>query len=101
MLVLDAIGNPVRRTLLDELRGTERTAGELAAAVPTISRPAVSRHLKLLRQAGLVSSKPRGRERLYRLQPEGFESVRAWAASFWDAALPKFAEVAERLEEEP
>lgn len=100
MLVLDAIGNPVRRTLLHELRGEPRTAGELAATVPTISRPAVSRHLKLLRQAGLVTSVARGRERIYRLRPEGFADIRSWAESFWDAALPRFAEVAERLEED-
>ena len=98
MLVLDAIGNPVRRQLLDALRGPPRTAGDLAAEVPSISRPAVSRHLKLLRQAGLVRSEARGRERIYRLRPDGFRSVQQWAASFWDAALPRFADVARELE---
>lgn len=98
MLVLDAIANPVRRTLLDALRAEPRTAGELAAVVPTISRPAVSRHLKLLRQAGLVTAHPRGRERIYRLEATGFATVQQWAASFWDAALPRFAEVARELE---
>ncbi|MEM6931883.1 MAG: metalloregulator ArsR/SmtB family transcription factor [Myxococcota bacterium] len=100
MLVLDAIGNPVRRQLLDALRGPPRTAGELAATVPTISRPAVSRHLRLLREAGLVRVRARGRERLYQLHPPGFASVGAWAASFWDAALPRFAEVARALGDE-
>ena len=66
--------------------------GELAAALP-VSRPAVSQHLKVLKGAGLVTDTPDGTRRLYRIDPQGIASVRAWLDGLWSEALQAFAEV--------
>ncbi|MBX2799769.1 MAG: metalloregulator ArsR/SmtB family transcription factor [Myxococcales bacterium] len=101
MIALDALGNPVRRTILEALRHQPMTVGEIASLVPTISRPAVSRHLKLLREAELVRFRTEGRTNVYVVRPEGFASVRDYLAVFWDEALPRFAHVAEAQQEDP
>ena len=85
----DAIADPTRRSVLRLLAERELTAGELAAAF-TISRPAVSRHLRVLREAGLVRSRPRAQQRVYSLDPRPLEDVDTWLASiraFWEPRL--------------
>lgn len=85
----DAIADPTRRRLLRLVAERERTAGELASAF-TISRPAVSRHLRVLREAGLVRMRPRARERVYALEPAPLAEVDDWLASiraYWETRL--------------
>lgn len=98
MKALDALGNPVRREMLALLRDRPRPVGELAERFP-ISRPAVSRHLKVLEGAGLVEHESVGRENHYRVCREGFEAVEAWLDAFWDEALQRFKLVAENLDD--
>jgi DNA-binding transcriptional ArsR family regulator len=85
----DAIADPTRRQLLRLVAECERTAGELASAF-TISRPAVSRHLRVLREAGLVRVRSRSRERVYALEPDPLDEIAAWIGSlraFWEPRL--------------
>ena len=87
--VASAISDPVRRRVLSMLRGGPLTAGELAGAFD-ISRPAISRHVRVLRTSGLVTGETRGRQRLYTLQTGPFEELQTWLAGFgqpWDARL--------------
>jgi DNA-binding transcriptional ArsR family regulator len=86
-LVFRAIADPTRRAVLDLLRDGERTVTELGEAFP-ISQPALSQHLKALREAGLVSQRPDGRRRFYRIDPAGLQVAYDWFehyAVFWDA----------------
>ena|SRR5687767_1549990 len=76
----DALGDPTRRALLELLRAAPRSVNELARSFP-MSRPAVSKHLRILRQAGLVLERRRGRNRYYRLVPEAIEAVADWVAT--------------------
>jgi DNA-binding transcriptional ArsR family regulator len=85
----DAIADPTRRRVLGLLAERERTAGEIADAF-TISRPAVSRHLRVLREAGLVRARPEAQRRVYSLDPRPLEDVDTWLASiraFWEPRL--------------
>jgi DNA-binding transcriptional ArsR family regulator len=84
--------------MLVVLADEPRTVGELAKEVP-VSRPAVSRHLRLLQDAGLVDTRPEGRSIVISLRKKGFEQARAWLDAFWDDALNRFALVAENLDE--
>lgn len=86
----DALGDPQRRALLAMLGEHERSVRELADELP-ISRPAVSRHLRVLREAGLVSDRPDGTRRLYRLHEDGLASVRAYLETVWGDAARRFA----------
>jgi DNA-binding transcriptional ArsR family regulator len=79
------------------LRERDRSVRELADELP-ISRPAVSRHLRLLKQAGLVSDRPEGTRRLYRLHDEGIEAVRAYLEQVWGEAAARFRIAAENVE---
>ena len=97
MTALDAVGNPVRRQILRLLRDEPRSVGELSRELPRISRPAVSRHLRVLGEARLVSHTPAGTRNVYALDPAGFEDLRAFFEDFWDAVLPRYALVAENL----
>jgi DNA-binding transcriptional ArsR family regulator len=81
MTPFEAIAEPNRRRLLDLLRTGERPAGELVAATG-LSQPGVSKHLKLLREAGLVSMRPDGQRRLYRLEPDNLADLDAWLRPF-------------------
>ena len=92
---LDALGNPVRRQILRTLRGSPLSVGELAAKLP-VSRPAVSRHLRLLDEAGLVESRSDGARSVYAVRVQGFASVRAFLDEFWDLALARLTELARR-----
>jgi DNA-binding transcriptional ArsR family regulator len=93
----EALGDPSRRAIVELLGAGPaggRSVGELAAALP-ISRPAVSRHLRLLKEAGLVVEEPLGTRRLYRLHDEGLEAVRAYLDRVWGDAAARFRLVAE------
>jgi len=95
----EALGDPNRRAIVELLgsaaaEGGGRSVQELADALP-ISRPAVSRHLRLLKQAGLVVEEPRGTRRIYRLHDEGIEAVRSYLERVWGDAAARFRLVAE------
>ena len=90
----DALGDPNRRVILEMLRAGDRSVGELADGLP-ISRPAVSRHLRLLKDAGLVTDRAEGTRRLYRLHDEGLDEVRAYLEEVWGQASARFRLVAE------
>ena len=81
MLAATALADPVRREILVLLRGGERTAGAIAEQF-TISRPAISRHLRVLREAGLVHDEARGRQRVYALDPRPLHELESWLAVF-------------------
>lgn len=92
--VLDALGDPTRRAVLELLRGGERTVGQLVDALP-VSQPAVSQHLRVLREAGLVASRAEGTRRLYRVERDGLASLRAYVDRFWDDVLDAFVAFAD------
>jgi len=90
----DALGDPNRRAIVELLAGGDRSVQQLADALP-ISRPAVSRHLRLLKEAGLVVEEPRGTRRIYRLHDEGVAAVRGYLERVWGDAAERFRLVAE------
>jgi DNA-binding transcriptional ArsR family regulator len=92
-----AIAEPNRRRILQLVTAKELSAGEIAAEFE-ITRPAVSQHLGVLREAGLVSERREGTRRLYSLRPEGFDDLRSFLEAFWDEGLERLKEAAE-LEE--
>ncbi len=87
--------DPTRRRVLELLRHGERSVRELTDGT-TVSQPAVSQHLRVLREAGLVVGRPEGARRLYRIDPGGLDAVRAWVDSFWDDAVTAFTDHANR-----
>jgi DNA-binding transcriptional ArsR family regulator len=89
----EALGDPNRRAIVELLRSGDQSVQELADALP-ISRPAVSRHLRLLKEAGLVVEEPRGTRRIYRLHDEGVEAVRRYLEQVWGEAAARFRLVA-------
>ena len=93
----EALGDPNRRAIVELLHEGDRSVQELADALP-ISRPAVSRHLRLLKQAGLVTDRAEGTRRLYRLHDEGIEAVRAYLEQVWGEAAARFTLAAENTE---
>ena len=93
----DALGDSNRRAIVELLGAGDRSVGELAAELP-ISRPAVSRHLRLLKDAGLVVEEPRGTQRIYRLHEQGVEAVRAYLERVWGEAGARFRLMAENTE---
>ena len=96
----EALGDPNRRAILTLLAEGGRSVGELARVLP-ISRPAVSRHLRLLREAGLVGEEPRGTRRIYRLQSEGLDAVRRYLEDVWGVAAARYRLLAENAPERP
>ena len=96
----DALGDPNRRAILALLGEAERSVHEIAESLP-ISRPAVSRHLRLLKEAGFVTEEPRGTRRIYRLQEEGLAAVGAYLEQVWGTAAARFRLLAENTEERP
>jgi DNA-binding transcriptional ArsR family regulator len=95
--VFAAVADPTRRDILDSLRARERSAGEIAARFP-VSRPAVSRHLRVLREAGLVHERRESRLRLYSLRPERLREIEQWIAQyrvFWSVRLQELKRLAE------
>jgi DNA-binding transcriptional ArsR family regulator len=93
-LALDALGDPTRRAVCERLARGPMAVGELAADLP-VSRPAVSQHLKVLKDAGLVIDHPDGTRRLYQLNPSGLVELRVWLDRVWSEALSAFNAVAE------
>jgi DNA-binding transcriptional ArsR family regulator len=91
---LDALGDPTRRQVFELLREGPRSVGELASRVP-VSRPAVSQHLRVLEDAGLVSHRREGTRHLYELDGSGVQELRAWVDDFWSDALVRFKAAAE------
>ncbi len=90
-----ALGDPTRRTIFERLARRPQSVGELAEGLP-VSRPAVSQHLKVLKDAGLVVDRPEGNRRIYQLNPEGIGALRAYLDQFWSRALAAFKTAAER-----
>jgi DNA-binding transcriptional ArsR family regulator len=92
----EALADPHRRAILELLHGGERSVREIADEMP-ITRPAVSRHLRLLKEAGLVASSAEGTRRLYRLHDEGLDAVRAYLFEVWGDTATRFRLTAENL----
>ena len=88
---ITALADPTRRAVFEELRSGPRAVGEIAARLP-VSRPAVSQHLRVLKDAGLVHDRPDGVRRLYSVRPTGLRALRAELESMWDDALDAFAD---------
>ena len=96
----EALGDPQRRQILRLLADADRSVAELAEALP-ISRPAVSRHLRVLKSAGLVTEEPRGTRRIYRLQGEGVVAVQRYLEQVWGEAGARSRLLAENTETRP
>jgi DNA-binding transcriptional ArsR family regulator len=96
---LTALGDPTRRAIFERLADRPSAVGELARELP-VSRPAVSQHLKVLKDAGLVLDRPAGTRRIYQVDPDGLEALRAYLDQFWSKALVAYkAAVEQRMEE--
>ena len=93
--VFAALNDPTRRAVLERLRSGPKPVGEIARGLP-VTRPAVSQHLKVLKEAGLVDDRAEGTRRIYQIDPKGLGAMRAWLDQFWTAALDAFAAEAER-----
>ena len=91
---MDALGDPTRRAIFERLGAGPRAVGELADELP-VSRPAVSQHLKVLKDAGLVVDRAEGTRRIYQLDPQGVGTLRAYFDSFWLQALTAFKDAVE------
>jgi DNA-binding transcriptional ArsR family regulator len=94
----DALADPHRRAILELLHGGPRSVREIAEGMP-ITRPAVSRHLRLLKEAGLVTSSAEGTRRLYELHDHGLDAVRAYIEEVWGDAATRFRSVAENSDQ--
>ena len=92
---LIALSDPTRRAVFERLRGGPASVGEIAAGMP-VSRPAVSQHLKVLKEAGLVSDRAEGTRRVYQIDTGGLTELRDWLSEFWDASLEAFKREVER-----
>ena len=86
---LAALADPTRREVFERLRTGPRSVKTIAHGMP-VSRPAVSQHLKVLKEAGLVADRPEGNRRVYYIDPDGIGALRGWLDQFWDAALAAF-----------
>jgi len=95
---LTALGDPTRREIFERLGRGPRSVGEIAADLP-VSRPAVSQHLRQLKEAGLVTDHAEGTRRVYQIDPQGLGALRQWLDRFWDQSLAAFKEEVERDEE--
>ena len=96
---LAALGDPTRRTIFERVAERPRAVGELAGELP-VSRPAVSQHLKVLKDAGLVIHRADGTRRIYAVDPRGVGALRAYLDQFWTRSLADFKAAAERRDEE-
>ena len=93
-----ALGDPTRRAIFERLSRGPQPVAALAQGLP-VSRPAVSQHLKVLKQAGLVRDRPEGTRRVYQVDPAGLGAIRAWLDQFWEANLAAFATALEAQQE--
>lgn len=92
--VLAALADPTRRAIVERLASGPRSVGEIAAGM-SVSRPAVSQHLKILKEAWVVTDHAEGTRRVYQIDPAGLGVIRQWLDRFWDAALESFRAEAE------
>ena len=90
-----ALGDPTRKAIFELLIDSPRAVGELAGALP-VSRPAVSQHLKVLKEAGLVLDQPVGTRRIYRVRPDGLAALRADLERFWGKTLAAYKAAVEQ-----
>src|SRR5947207_10318201 len=97
--VLAALADPTRRRVFERLRSRPRPVGAIARGMP-VSRPAVSQHLKALKEAGLVADRPEGTRRVYFIDPQGLGALRKWLDQFWDEALASFQAEVERASDQ-
>ena len=93
--VLNALADPRRQAILRLVRDTERPSGDIAAHFPDVTGPAISQHLRVLREAGLLAERRSGTRRLYTARPEGLRQLRAWLREFWGDALEDLKDAAE------
>ena len=91
---LAALADPTRRRVFERLKSGPQSVGVIARRMP-VSRPAVSQHLKVLKEAGLVADRPEGTRRVYYIDPNGLGALRLWLDQFWDQALAAFQAEAE------
>src|ERR671937_1700145 len=96
---MTALGDPTRQAIVERLAGGPLAVGELAGELP-VSRPAVSQHLKVLKDAGLVIDRKVGTRRLYQVDPQAVADLRAYFDAFWDQSLAAFRKAAEAEENE-
>ncbi len=96
---LGALGDPTRREIFERLAAQPAAVGELARGLP-VSRPAVSQHLKVLKEAGLVREISQGTRRIYSLDPRGIGAMRRWLDAHWASALDAFKEFADQQHEQ-
>jgi DNA-binding transcriptional ArsR family regulator len=94
-----ALGDPTRRAIFERIVAQPRAVGELASELP-VSRPAVSQHLKVLKEAGLVIDRANGTRRIYHANPDGIAALRADLDRFWSAALANFKALVEQPPQE-
>jgi DNA-binding transcriptional ArsR family regulator len=97
---LHCLSDRTRRTVFERLRGGPKSVGVLAAGLP-VSRPAVSQHLKALKDAGLVKDRSEGTRRVYYIDPDGLGELRRWLDGFWEEALDSFKNEVEQSESRP
>lgn len=90
-----ALADPTRRAIFERLADEPQSVGSLAARLP-VSRPAVSQHLKALKEAGLVEDQAQGTSRIYRIDPQGLGPIRRWLDQQWERSLANFKHIAER-----
>ena len=97
--VFAALADPTRRAVFERIAERPQSVGALAAQLP-VSRPAVSQHLKVLKDAGLVADEARGTSRIYRIDPQGLGPVRRWLDEQWERSLENFRKLAEQEDEQ-
>lgn len=95
--VFAALADPTRRSIFERIAEKPRSVGALATGLP-VTRPAVSQHLKVLKDAGLVIDEARGAARIYRIDPDGLGPIRRWLDQQWDRSLRNFKRLAEQEE---
>ena len=93
--IFAALADPTRRAIFERLADEPQSVGSLAARLP-VSRPAVSQHLKALKEAGLVEDQAQGTSRIYRIDPQGLGPIRRWLDQQWERSLANFKHIAER-----
>ena len=94
-----ALADPTRRAVFERLSEKPQSVGAIAAQLP-VSRPAVSQHLKALKDAGLVTDEARGTTRIYRIDPSGLGPIRRWLDEQWERSLRNFKQIAEQEDEQ-
>jgi DNA-binding transcriptional ArsR family regulator len=93
-----ALADPTRRAVFERVAESAQSVGAIAAGLP-VSRPAVSQHLKVLKDAGLVTDEARGTSRIYRIDPNGLGPIRRWLDQQWERSLANFKQLAEQEDE--